>query len=234
MNKGRCLGLIGGLGTGAAVHYYEKLAQAHEKEHLTLDLVMIHAETSRVFEYAGAGDRNGLARYLSSFIDRLKAAGAELAVIPAVTPHCCVRELLAISPLPLVNIFDPLVKELSARSVRRVGVFGTRFVIDSALFGMAGGVEVVQPRPDEVEYIHHTYVELAQRGEGSEAQYRGLTSLALTLCKRDGVDAIILAGTDLALLFNDANIEFPYIDCAALHLQAIMQGILGGRPLNPA
>lgn len=53
MNKGRCLGLIGGLGTGAAVHYYKKLAQAHEKEHLTLDLVMVHAETSRVFEYAG-------------------------------------------------------------------------------------------------------------------------------------------------------------------------------------
>lgn len=234
MNKGRCLGLIGGLGTGAAVHYYEKLAQAHEKEHLTLDLVMVHAETSRVFEYAGAGDRDGLARYLRSFIDRLKAAGAELAVIPAVTPHCCVRELLAISPLPLFNIFEPLVKELSARSVRRVGVFGTRFVIDSALFGMADGVEVVQPRPDEVEYIHRTYVELAQRGEGSEAQYRGLTSLALTLCKRDGVDAIILAGTDLALLFNDANIEFPYIDCAELHLKAIMQGMLGGRPLNPA
>lgn len=137
------------------------------------------------------------------------------------------RELLAISPLPLFNIFEPLVKELSARSVRRVGVFGTRFVIDSALFGMADVVEVVQPRPDEVEYIHRTYVELAQRGKGSEAQYRGLTNFALTFCKRDGVDAIILAGTDLALLFNDANIEFPYIDCAALHLQAIMQAMLG-------
>ena len=51
-----------------------------------------------------------------------------------------------------------------------------------------------------------------------------LTSLALTLCKRDGVDTILLAGTDLALIFNDRNIEFPYIDCAALHLQAIMEG----------
>jgi len=48
------------------VHYYETLAQAHEKAHLTLDLVMVHAETSRVFEYAGAGDRDGLARYLRS------------------------------------------------------------------------------------------------------------------------------------------------------------------------
>jgi aspartate racemase len=223
MNKGRCLGLIGGLGVGAAVHYYRKLAQAHEEEHLALDLVMVHAETPRIFEYAEAGDRDGMAKYLAALIDRLKAAGAELAIIPAVTPHYCVRELLAISPLPLLNIFEPLVQELSARSVRRVGVFGTRFVIESALFGMVEGVEVVKPRPDEVEYIHQTYVELARRGEGSEGQYRGLTDLALTLCKRDGVDAILLAGTDLALIFNDRNIEFPYIDCVALHLQAIMQ-----------
>ena len=224
MNKGRCLGLIGGLGVGATVHYYRKLAQAHEEEHIALDLVMVHAETPRIFEYAAAGDRDGMARYLAALIDRLKAAGAELAIIPAVTPHYCVRELSAISPLPLLNIFEPLVQELSARLVKRVGVFGTRFVIESALFGMVAGVEVVQPRPDEVEYIHQTYVELAKRGEGSEAQYRGLTDLALTLCKRDGVDTILLAGTDLALIFNDRNIEFPYIDCAALHLQAIMEG----------
>ena len=234
MKKGRCIGLIGGLGTGATVHYYRKLAQAHEEAQLTLDLVMVHAETTRIFEYAAAGDRDGMARYLAAFIDRLKAAGAELAVIPSVTPHYCVRELLAISPLPLLNIFEPLGKELLTRSVRRAGVFGTRFVIASALFGMVDGVEVVQPRPDELEYIHQTYLELVRRGEGSEAQYRGLTDLALTLCKRDELDVILLAGTDLALIFNEGNIEFPYIDCAALHLQAIMQEILSREPLSPA
>jgi aspartate racemase len=45
---------------------------------------------------------------------------------------------------------------------------------------------------------------------------------------------ILLAGTDLALIFNEGNIEFPYIDCAALHLQAIMQEILSREPLSPA
>jgi aspartate racemase len=226
MNKPCCIGLIGGLGPGAAAHYYKKLAEAYAKQHLPLDLVMVNAETSRVFEYAEIHNRDGLARYLCSFIDRLKAAGADLVVIPAVTPHLCIRELLAISTLPALNLFDPLVKELSARSVRRVGVFGTRFVIESALFRMAGDVEVVQPPRDEVEYIHRTYLALAQRGEGSEIQYRGLTDLALNFCKRDGLDAILLAGTDLSLIFNEANIQFPSIDCAALHIEAILQKVL--------
>jgi len=226
MDKRRCIGLIGGLGVGATVHYYKKLTAAYAKQHLPLDLVMVHAETSRVFEYAGANDREGLACYLSSFIDRLRLAGADLAVIPAVTPHLCIRELLARSSLPVLNIFDPLVKELSSRSVKRVGVFGTRFVMESALFGMADGVEVVQPPQDEVEYIHRTYLELAQTGEGSEAQYRGLTDLAHNFCQRDHLDAILFAGTDLSLIFNEANIQFPYIDCAALHIEAILENVL--------
>jgi aspartate racemase len=234
MDKTRCIGLIGGLGPGAAVHYYKKLSKAHAKQHLPLDLVMVNAETSRVFEYAGVDDRDGLARYLCSFIDRLRAAGADMAVIPAVTPHLCIRELIAISPLPVLNLFDPLVKELSARSVRRVGVYGTRFVIESTLFGMADGVEVVQPPQDEVEYIHRTYLELAQKGEGSEAQYRGLTDLALNFCKRDRLDAILLAGTDLSLIFSETNIEFPYLDCAELHIEAILQNVLQQGALSRA
>jgi|SRR5580698_42384 aspartate racemase len=226
MGTRRCIGLIGGLGPGATVHYYKKLTAAYARQHLPLDLVMVHAETSRVFEYAGADDREGLACYLSSFIDRLRSAGADLAVIPAVTPHLCIRELLARSSLPVLNLFDPLVKELSLRSLKRVGVFGTRYVIESALFGMVDGAEVVQPPQDEVEYIHRTYQELAQTGEGSEAQYRGLTDLALNFCKRDRLDAILFAGTDLSLIFNEANIRFPYIDCAALHIEAILKNVL--------
>jgi aspartate racemase len=91
---------------------------------------------------------------------------------------------------------------------------------------MADCVEVVQPPRDEVEYIHRTYLELAQTGEGSEMHYRGLSDLALNFCKRDGLDAILLAGTDLSLIFNEANIQFPSIDCSALHIEAILQKML--------
>jgi aspartate racemase len=232
MNTSRCLGLVGGLGVGATIHYYEKLARAHEAQGRTLDIVIVHAETSRVFEHVREDDRDGLAEYLTGYIRRLKAAGAEAAAIPAVTPHFCVRELIATSPLPVFNIFEPLVQELAARAARRVAVFGTRFVMESALLGEVNEVEIVNSQPHEVEYIHNTYAELARTGEGSEEQHRNLTALARTLLNRDGVDAIILAGTDLVLLFNETNTDFPYIDCAALHLQAILNELLGETPPN--
>lgn len=227
-----CLGLVGGLGIGATTHYYRKLAQAHEERGCELDLVIAHAEMSRVVDYVGARDCDGLSEYLISFIRRLKAAGAGIAAIPAVTPHFCLRQLRMSSPLPVLDIFNPLLDELAVRAVRRATVFGTRFVIESALFGLAGNLEIVQPRSDEVDYIHNTYMEVAQQGRGSYEQRRNLTVLAHTLQQRDRVDAIILAGTDLALLFNEYNTEFPYIDCTALHIQAILSALLSDTPPN--
>jgi aspartate racemase len=232
MKKGRCLGLLGGLGVGATIHYYQNLVRGHDEQSRTLDIVITHSETSRVFEYVQAGDRDGLAEYLLSFLRRLKAAGAEFAAIPAITPHYCVRELIKRSPLPLFNIFDPLVEELALRGIRRVAVFGTRYVMESSLYGLAGDVEIIRPTPDEMEYIHNTYLELLQKGVGTEEQHRNLTSIAHTLQQRDGADAILLAGTDLAVLFNEANTEFPYVDWAAVHLRRILKGMLDEASLD--
>ena len=226
MSKGRCLGLVGGLGVGATIYYYETLAKAHEAQDRTLDIVIVHAEMSRGLAYVEANDRDGLADYLAGFIHRMKAAGAEVAVVPAVTPHFCIHELIARSSLPILNIFEPLRYELAARNIHRVAVFGTRFVIQSALFGELREVQVVDLTPMEVDKVHQHYVELARTGKPTPEQYADLTALAHELVHRDGVDAILLAGTDLSLLFNEANIDFPYVDCAALHLKAIVNALL--------
>jgi aspartate racemase len=226
MRESLCLGLVGGLGVGATIHYYTELTKAHEARGRTLNFVMAHAETSRVFAYVQAEDRDGLAQYLAGFINRLRDAGADIAAIPAITPHYCMHELVTISPVPLVNIFDPLMHELTARSIRKAAVFGTRYVVESALYGFVKGCEIVQPAPEEVDLIHGIYTELLQQRKGSEEQRRKLTALANTLRQRDGVEAIIFAGTDLALLFNESNTEFPYLDCAALHIEAIVKRLL--------
>ena len=226
------MGLLGGLGVGATIHYYQHLVRGHDEQSRTLDIVITHSETSRVFEYVQAGDRDGLAEYLLGFIRRLKAAGAEFAAIPAITPHYCIGQLMAVSPLPLFNIFDPLVEELGLRGIRRVAVFGTRYVMESSLYGMAGDVEIIRPTVGEMELIHATYLELLEKGSGTEEQHRNLTTIAHTLQKRDGADAILLAGTDFAVLFNEGNTEFPYVDCAALHLRRILKGMLGDGALD--
>jgi aspartate racemase len=218
-----CLGLVGGLGVGAAVHYYEQLARAYQTRESALHLIMAHADMRRALRHAEANDREGLAQYLCSLIEQMRAAGAEIAVVPAVTPHLCIRELKAISPLPLVDILESVARHVQTAGYRRVALFGTRFTIQSSFFGALEGIDVVMPHPEEVAAIHAAYFAMAASGAGTAEQYEELTRIAHTLCKRDRVEAILLAGTDLALIFNEHTTTFPYVDCAAVHIAAILE-----------
>ncbi|HXK04948.1 MAG TPA: aspartate/glutamate racemase family protein [Verrucomicrobiae bacterium] len=226
----QCFGLVGGLGVGAAIHYYRELAKVHDALHVPMDLVMVHADMPRMVRWAEAGDATSMARYVAGLIARLQAAGAAFAALPAVTPHLCISELQPISPLPLVNLLEAVDDSVRSSGFRRVALFGTRFTIESAMFGALSGVEVVPPRPDEIDYIHKTYYQLASTGLGGTPEREGLTSLAQTLIRRDAVDAIVLAGTDLALIFDESNISFPHVDCARIHLDRILATMLGSDP----
>lgn len=124
-------------------------------------------------------------------------------------------------------MIEPLAAELAARGARRVSIFGTRYSVESGFFGLLENIEFVRPLPDEVDFIHPTYEELLRDGHGAEAQHRDLTALAHTLRRRDGIDPILLAGTDLSLLFNESNTDFPHVDCAAVHIDVIVRNLLG-------
>jgi aspartate racemase len=217
-----CVGLIGGLGVGAAIHYYRELARAHAARGATLRLVMVHADISRGLDYIRAGKLTELAQYLAALIDQLRAAGADVAVIPAVTPNICAPDLAKISSLPLLSILTATDAAIASRAFRRVALFGTRFSIESDLFGQVKSAEIVRPQPAEIDTIHGIYTKLAEDGYGSDAQRQQLWALAHRLIERDHLDGIILAGTDLSLIFNEENTSFPHIDCARVHIHAIM------------
>ena len=227
MTASRCLGLIGGLGVGAAIHYYRELSAAHQKRNRTLDLVMVHADVERVFGHIGENDVTALAGYLAELITRLSGAGAEVAAIPAVAPHICAPQLAGLSPLPLIDLVAEVAREVETRGLKRVALFGTRYAIETNLFGRLPGVEIVQPQPGEIDLIHKAYTEIVRAGRGSAEQLGPLSDIAHTLQGRDGVEAILLAGTDLSLLFDDTNTDFPAIDCARVHIDAIVGRLLG-------
>jgi aspartate racemase len=215
--------LIGGLGVGATVYYYRELVKAHATRGLVPNLVIVHADVNRVLQYAATTDIAQMADYLLVLIRRLEAAGAKVAAIPSITPHLCEPELIPRSPIPLLSLVDEIVGEVRRRELRRVALFGTRFTIETGLFGRLNAVDVITPSAAEIEFVHHTYLQMVNAGSGTEEQYQGLRRFAHTLLERDNVEAIILAGTELSLIFNEGNLDFPHIDGSRLHLDAIMR-----------
>ena len=49
-----------------------------------------------------------------------------------------------------------------------------------------------------------------------------LEAIAANLQKRDGVETIVLAGTDLTVMFDEQTAGFPCLDVARLHIDAIV------------
>jgi aspartate racemase len=221
------LGLIGGLGVGAAVHYYQRITAACAGRGIVPRLTMAHADLPTVTALLQAGRIDDLASYLAGFAGELAASGATFLVIPACTPHICLDALKRLVSLPIVSILQTTAERLHARGLSRVALFGTRFTIERDLFGALSRFEVVRPREDEIEAVHRIYLELSTNGRITSADEAKLREIAGTLCRRDGVEAILLAGTDLNVVFSEANAGFPAVDCAAAHIDAIIDWMAG-------
>ena len=217
------LGLIGGLGVGAAVLYYQAVADGCAARNVVPRLTMAHAHAPHALALVTAGNIPGLADYLAGFADQLAAAGATFVAIPAITPHICLAELRRKVSLPILDLLSLTADEVRARKLRRVALLGTRFTIDRALFGALADFDVVRPWDAEVDEIHTIYLELAQQGRTSPANVERIRDLARTLVRRDSVEAVLIAGTDFNLVLDETTAGFPAVDCAAVHIRAIVE-----------
>jgi aspartate racemase len=218
----RHVGLIGGLGMGAAVIYYRAIAAGLADRGTVPRITLAHADAPTSLAHVGAGRIDELAEYLAGFIAELRSVGTELVAICAVTPHIALGSLTKRVSAPIVDMLEVTAQGLRDRGFSRIALFGTRFTIETELFGGLDGFDVISPRPHEIDEIHRVYLELATAAHTSAANVEGLREIARAIERRDRVDAVVLAGTDLNLVFDEASAGFPAFDCAAAHISAIL------------
>jgi aspartate racemase len=226
IKRPRSFGLVSGLGVGAGIFYYKALVDAHLARRLTPRLLMVHGDVRYVMAEAAARNTKQLAEYLAGLLNQLARGGAEIASIPAFSPQVCADELAAITPLPLISLLDAISAEVERRQFRRVALFGARVTMETKMFGKLRGTEVIMPKPKEVDTIANTYVRVVEEARVSPPDFEALRALAHTLIKRERLDGIVLAGTDLAFVFNPANTDFPHLDGARVHVETIMRELV--------
>src|SRR5206468_2527435 len=227
--QARTLGLVTGLGMGAGIHYYRSLVNAHVARGAAPRIVMVHADVRQVMDLAAGGEVRQLALYLNGLLGQLSGAGAEVATIPAFTPQICAEELSAITPLPLISLLDAIVAEVDRRQLQRVCIFGARVTMQTKLFGrLENRTEVVPLRPDEFDLVNAAYAKIVGAEHASPGDYELLRGLAHALVLRERLDSVVLAGTDFSLVFPHGNTDFPNLDGARVHLDAVMRELLPG------
>jgi aspartate racemase len=215
------IGLIGGIGPAATEFYYRGLIDRHTREGTTLDLTIVHADVREMTRNLANRDPAKQAKIFAHLIQRLSAAGAQTAAITSMGGHFAMRELEPMSALPLINALPAVNLALRRMNLSRVGLIGTRTVMESRLYGSICDAEVVLPVGEALEATHRNYVEMAIAARVTPQQREVFFSIGRQLCQDQGAEAIMLGGTDLFLAFEDQEPGFPVIDCAAIHIEAI-------------
>lgn len=214
------IGLIGGIGPAATDFYYRRLISTFAGQRPGLDLTIAHADTPTLLGHLASANAAAQVAIYLRLTQRLAAAGAGCVAVTSIAGHFCIEDFKLVSPLPVIDMIGSVGQAVERLGVRRVGILGTRTVMESRFYGGVTSAAVIPPSGAALDAVHLAYVEMASAGVATAA-HRGVFEAASDDLMRNGAEAIMLGGTDLALVFRAGEAAFPVIDCAAIHADAI-------------
>ena len=219
------IGLIGGIGPAATDYYYRRLIGAFAARQAALDLTIVHADVPTLLANLGSNNVAAQVAIYSRLTERLVKAGAGCVVVTSIAGHFCIEAFKQVSLLPVVDLIAEVNLAIRQRGLKRVGILGTRTVMQTRFYGGIASAEVVPP--NDMDAVHDAYVAMAAAGVVTEAQRAVFNAACRQLLDTAGVEAIMLGGTDLALAFDEATASFPLVDCAGIHADAVARLALG-------
>ena len=221
------VGIVGGLGPESTIDYYRRILELWEQlEPSSAPSILIDSLDVRRAIRLVERDRPAFADYLFASVRRLAAGGADFVAMTANTAHLVFDDLVSRSPIPLLSIVEVCADEARRRGLRRLALLGTRFTMDAPFYPdvcSRGGVDIVLPNVQEREWVHKRYIGELLNGEFRDDTRQQFVELVERLRDDEGIDGIILGGTELPLLLTTPVIaDLPVLDTTALHVSAIV------------
>jgi aspartate racemase len=176
------------------------------------------------------GDWQGAGELLLSSATKLAKIGANFLICPDNTMHQALPYMEARSPLPWLHIAEVVAAEAAERCFRRLGLTGTRWLVDSEVYPeklAARGLEYVRPTTAERDEINRIIMDELVYGvfkpEATASFQRVIGRM-----KDEGCDAVVLGCTEIPLIMTDANSPLPVLDSTRLLARAALRRAVQG------
>jgi aspartate racemase len=170
------------------------------------------------------GDWQGVAELMLSSADKLVKIGADFLICPDNTIHQALPFVEPRSPLPWLHIAEVVAAQAVERGFRRLGLTGTRYLIDSQVYPeklAAHGLEYVRPNPAEREEINRIIMDELVYGV-FRPEAVAYFQRVLGRMKSEGCDAVVLGCTEIPLIMNESNSPLPTLDSTRLLARAAL------------
>jgi aspartate racemase len=217
------IGLIGGIGPAATDYYYRRLIAEFRSRKKELELTIVHADAPVLLHNLTCNNVDAQVEIYNRLTDRLVSANAECVVVTSIAGHFCIDTFKENSPLPVIDMLTEVDEAIKARKLTRVGILGTSTVMETKFYSGVSTAEVIAPSGSMLDDVHTAYVTMAASGYVTSSQRAIFDSACEWLIQEAEVDAIMLGGTDLALAYKEDQTQFPVVDCAAIHVAAVVR-----------
>jgi aspartate racemase len=229
----KIIGMIGGIGPESTIDYYRRLLEGAQKRNPggpAPSIIINSIDLQKGLDLLGANKLNELTEYIVPEVMRLQSAGAEFGFLAANSPHIVFDDIARRSPIPLVSIVEATCVEAKARGFKKLGLFGTRFTMHGRFYPdtfTREGLQLTVPTADEQDYIHDKYINELIPGKFLPETRDGLLAIATRMKNQDGIQALVLGGTELPLILTDNSLlGIPFLDTTQIHVDAILERAL--------
>jgi aspartate racemase len=188
----------------------------------------VSMHTYSLAEYVRCIDRNdwaGVGELMLASARKLADIGADFLICPDNTIHQALPYVEPQSPRPWLHIAAIVADQAAARGVRRLGLTGTRWLVDSDVYPdklTARGLEYVRPAAADREEINHIIMDELVNGV-IRPEAIAYFQQVIERFKGEGCDAVILGCTEIPLLMNDSNSPLPTLDSTRLLARAALR-----------
>lgn len=184
---------------------------------------------ARYMKFVDKGDWAGVAELMLDSGRKLAGCGAEFLITPDNLIHQAMPQVLAQPGLPWLNIAEEVVAEAKRRGFQRLGIMGTRPLVEGPVYPEAlqgSGIEYRLPSPLDRGKIHQTIFDELVNGD-----FRSESLVAFRLIierlKSEGCDAVVLGCTEIPLLVTPETSPLPTLDSTRILARAALQRATG-------
>jgi aspartate racemase len=168
--------------------------------------------------------------YLLVEIEKLAHGGADFGILASNTPHIVFNALQKQSPIPLISIVETACEACLSLGLNKIGLFGTRFTMQGHFYPEVfekQSVTLITPDLQDQVYIHEKYMGELVNGVFLPETRQKLLAIVENLQDRQGIQGLILGGTELPLILTEASYRgIPLLDTTKLHVEKITRKMM--------
>ena len=225
--RGLHIGIVACSAEGAALCYRTICAEgaALLGPHAHPEVSLHSASLADYVRCLEADDLQGVADLMLESARKLAAAGADFLICPDNTIHQAFALVAPVSPLPWLHIADVVAQEAVARGYRRLGLTGTRWLVDSEVYPdqlRARGLNFLRPGDADRDELGRLIMDELVAGIFLPRTVARFQQVIESL-RQGGCDAVVLGCTEIPLIIHDGNSPLPTLDSTRLLARAALR-----------